>query len=148
LVKLSSNNHSHDSLDYNGQYTNDQINWIDVQRKNVVNNVDMSSLRASWQNGPYKTHKEQHKNTQHTKYRNKWSRMKFVERSTLPHLDPNVRDNFVKFQNDLYDSYFRRIENIGSVVKLVFLHSFLMNRKDNDNILQAFQNGAVLFTFG
>ena len=74
--------------------------------------------------------------------------MKFVERSTLPHLDPNVRDNFVKFQNDLYDSYFRRIENIGSVVKLVFLHSFLMNRKDNDNILQAFQNGAVLFTFG
>ena len=25
-------------------------NWRDVQRKNVVNNVDMSSLRAPWQN--------------------------------------------------------------------------------------------------
>jgi len=30
------------------------INWRDVQRKNVVNNVDMSNLRAPWQNGPYK----------------------------------------------------------------------------------------------
>ena len=29
------------------------INWRDVQIKNVVNSVDMSSLRASWQNGPY-----------------------------------------------------------------------------------------------
>jgi len=29
------------------------INWRDVQRKNVVNNVDKSSLRAPWQNGPY-----------------------------------------------------------------------------------------------
>jgi len=26
----------------------------DVQINNVVNNVDMSSLRAPWQNGPYK----------------------------------------------------------------------------------------------
>jgi len=32
----------------------DNINWRDVQIKNVVNNVDMSSLRAPWQNGPYK----------------------------------------------------------------------------------------------
>jgi len=30
------------------------INWWDVQTKNVVNNVDMSSVRAPWQNGPYK----------------------------------------------------------------------------------------------
>jgi len=29
------------------------INWR-VQIKNVVNNVDVSSLRAQWQNGPYK----------------------------------------------------------------------------------------------
>jgi len=29
-------------------------NWRDVQTKNVVNNVDMSYLRAQWQNGPYK----------------------------------------------------------------------------------------------
>jgi len=29
---------------------------------NVVNNVDMSILRAPWQNGPYKNqHTEQHK---------------------------------------------------------------------------------------
>ena len=28
------------------------INWRDVQRKHVVNNVDMPSLRAPWQNGP------------------------------------------------------------------------------------------------
>jgi len=41
------------------------INWRDVQRKNVVHNVDMSSSRASWLNGPFKNkHKEQHKNTQ------------------------------------------------------------------------------------
>jgi len=33
---------------------NDNINWRDVQTKNVVNNVDMSCLRAPWQNGPYK----------------------------------------------------------------------------------------------
>jgi len=32
----------------------DIINWSDVQRKNFVNNVDMSSLRAPWQNGLYK----------------------------------------------------------------------------------------------
>jgi len=30
------------------------INWRDVQTKNVANNVDMSSLRAPWQNGPHK----------------------------------------------------------------------------------------------
>ena len=30
------------------------INWRDVQRKNVVNNVGMSSLWARWQNGPHK----------------------------------------------------------------------------------------------
>ena len=30
------------------------INWRDVQTKNVANNVDMSGLRAPWQNGPYK----------------------------------------------------------------------------------------------
>ena len=30
------------------------INWRDVQIKNVVYNVDMSSLRAPWQYGPYK----------------------------------------------------------------------------------------------
>ena len=33
---------------------NDNINWRDVKTKNVVNNVDMSCLRAPWQNGPYK----------------------------------------------------------------------------------------------
>jgi len=27
------------------------INWRDVQTKNVVNNVDMACLRAPWQNG-------------------------------------------------------------------------------------------------
>jgi len=30
------------------------INGRDVQRKNVVNNVEKSSLWAPWQNGPYK----------------------------------------------------------------------------------------------
>jgi len=30
------------------------INWRDGQRKIVVNNVDMSSLKAQWQIGPYK----------------------------------------------------------------------------------------------
>ena len=37
-------------------------NWREVQRKNIVNNVDRSSLRAQWQNGAYKNkHIEQHK---------------------------------------------------------------------------------------
>ena len=35
-------------------YSLPNINWRDVQTKNVVNNVDMSCLRAPWQNGPYK----------------------------------------------------------------------------------------------
>ena len=35
---------------------NININWRDIQIKNVVNNVDMSSLKAPWHNGPYKTH--------------------------------------------------------------------------------------------
>jgi len=29
--------------------------WRDVHRKDVVNNVDVSSLTAQWQNGPHKT---------------------------------------------------------------------------------------------
>jgi len=38
------------------------------EEKNVVNNVDMSSLRALWQNDPYTNqHTEQHKNTYNTK---------------------------------------------------------------------------------
>jgi len=50
---------------YWNMFTN--INWRDVQRNNVVNNADRSSLRAPWQNGPYKNkHIEQHKNnTEH-----------------------------------------------------------------------------------
>ena len=43
------------------------INWRDIKRKNVVHIVDMSSLRAPWQNGPYKNqHTEHHKKTQRT----------------------------------------------------------------------------------
>ena len=34
--------------------TKPNINWRDVQTKNIANNVDMSCLRAPWQNGPYK----------------------------------------------------------------------------------------------
>jgi len=34
------------------------INWRDVQTKNVANNVDMSCLRAPWQKGPYKNDKK------------------------------------------------------------------------------------------
>ena len=30
------------------------VNFSNVQSKKVVNNVDMSSSRAPWQNGPYK----------------------------------------------------------------------------------------------
>jgi len=37
------------------------INWKDVQQQNVVNNVDMSSFRATWQHGPNKNqHTERH----------------------------------------------------------------------------------------
>jgi len=51
-----------------GNYDIDNINWSDVHRENVVNNVGMSILRAPWQNDLYKNkHTEQHKNTQNTK---------------------------------------------------------------------------------
>ena len=44
--------------------TVNNIHWRDVQRHIVVNNVDMSSLRAPWHYGPYKNqHTKQHKNT-------------------------------------------------------------------------------------
>jgi len=47
---------------------NNYINWRDGQRKNVVNNVDSLSLRAPWQNGPYKNkHIEQHKTRRSTR---------------------------------------------------------------------------------
>jgi len=40
------------------------MNLRDVQSKIVVNNVDMSIIRATRQNGPYKNqHTEQQKNT-------------------------------------------------------------------------------------
>ena len=49
------------------------INWIDVQRKNFVNNVDMSSLRVPWPNGP-NTHKKQNNlSTPSTPRRNRHS---------------------------------------------------------------------------
>jgi len=51
---------------------NEHVNIMlrDVQRKNVVNNVYKSSLRAQWQNGSYKfKHTEQHK-THRTPRRN------------------------------------------------------------------------------
>jgi len=38
-------------------HSNAYINGGDVQRKNVVNNVDKSSLWAPRQNGPYKNTK-------------------------------------------------------------------------------------------
>jgi len=47
------------------------INWRDVQIKNVVNNVDMSSLRAPWQNGPYKTYTQNDTKTRTTSWRNR-----------------------------------------------------------------------------
>jgi len=54
------------------------INWSDVQRKNVVNNVDMSSLRAPWQNSPYKNkHAEQRKNVLNMLLYNKLSLYEF-----------------------------------------------------------------------
>ena len=37
------------------------INWRDVQRKNVVNNVNMSSLRAPWKKWPVKTNTQKYK---------------------------------------------------------------------------------------
>ena len=58
------------NLYVNPQYMNqnfdNNINWRDVKRKNGLNNVDMSSLRALWQNDPYKKKQkktERHKNT-------------------------------------------------------------------------------------
>jgi len=41
--------------------------WIDVQRKYVVSNVGMSSLKAPWHNGTYKkqTHRTAQKHAEH-----------------------------------------------------------------------------------
>ena len=47
------------------------VYWRDVQRKNVVNNVDMSSLRPPWQNGLYKNQYTEHTKTQRTPRRNR-----------------------------------------------------------------------------
>ena len=48
-------------------------------KKNVVNNVDMSSFRAPWQHGPYKIqHTERHKNTLNTT-----TQQTFREKNTL-----------------------------------------------------------------
>jgi len=55
-------------LNHNKNFrTNGRLNWKDVQRRNVVYNVDMSSLRAPWQNGPYKkpTHRTTQKHVEH-----------------------------------------------------------------------------------
>jgi len=54
------------------------INWRDVQRKNVVNNVDMSSLRASWQNGPYTANTQNNPKTRRTIRRNRHSEKNIV----------------------------------------------------------------------
>ena len=51
-------------------YRQVNINWRDVQRKNVVNNVDMSSLRAPWQNGPYKNQHTERQKARRTPWRN------------------------------------------------------------------------------
>ena len=49
--------------------------WIhklkDVQRKSVVNNVDMSSLKAPWQNGQYTN--QQQNNTKHVVHQDNFS---------------------------------------------------------------------------
>jgi len=53
------------------------INWRDVQRKDIVNNVDMSSLRASWQNAArIKTNTHNNTETRRTPRRNRHSEEK------------------------------------------------------------------------
>ena len=42
------------------------IKCTDVQRKNVVNNVDMSSLKTPCQNGPYTKHTQNNTITRRT----------------------------------------------------------------------------------
>ena len=61
------------SLIVNGVVTLDwpNINWRDDQTKNVVNNVDMSCLRAPWQNGPYKNNTRNDTKTLTTSLRNR-----------------------------------------------------------------------------
>ena len=49
------------------------INWRDVRKKNVVNHVDMSRLRAPWQNGPYKTNTRYQTKTGRTPRRSSYS---------------------------------------------------------------------------
>ena len=44
----------HEKKDWGQTQRSNNIKGRDVQRKNVVNNVDKSGLWAPWQNGPYK----------------------------------------------------------------------------------------------
>jgi len=49
---------------YFSLFSNVNKNEEMLKKTNAVNNVDMSSLSALWQNGPYKNlHTERHKNT-------------------------------------------------------------------------------------
>jgi len=52
------------------------INWRDVQIKNGVNNVDMSSLKAPWQNDPYTENKQNNSKTRRSPRRNRHSENK------------------------------------------------------------------------
>ena len=52
-------------------------NWRDIQRKRSVHNVNGSSIRAPWQNGPYKNKHKQHK-TRRTTRRNIQSEWKLL----------------------------------------------------------------------
>jgi len=66
---------SHHMFTRPSTYPLDKISWRYVQRKNVVNNVDKSRLKAPWQIGSYRNkHTGQHK-THRTPRRNRqtWS---------------------------------------------------------------------------
>jgi len=63
------------TLYYNVIYS---IHWRDVQWKNVVNNLDMSSLWAPWQNGPYRKQITERHKTRRTPWRNRYLEKVFV----------------------------------------------------------------------
>ena len=58
------------SLKTINKYNKYNINWRDIQRNNVANNVDRSIFRAPWQNNPYKNIQLKQHETRRTTRRN------------------------------------------------------------------------------
>ena len=86
---LDHNLHDDEHLCYKAIIYENNINWRNVRKQNVKNNVhvhvDMSSVRAPWKNGPYKTNTQNKKKVEHQNARDIQKILIFV---------PRINENF------------------------------------------------------